>query len=142
MTLGTQIMAGSRRYGGNDTWKSARENLLIWKSAVWAERRICRDKRNCHRSYLPFAEIVKYCFQNTFNDNDCLNCKHNVSLVNEFTQIKKLLCNKIWHYCQPIPLSIITLTILLVWILVVSRSTWLWWIATAKSDRFKLKLSG
>lgn len=63
LSLGTQIMAGSRRYGGNDIWKSARENLLIWKSAVWAERGIYRDKRHCHRSYLPFTEITKNCFQ-------------------------------------------------------------------------------
>lgn len=63
LSLGKQIMAGSRRYGGNDIWKSARENLLIWKSAVWAERGIYRDKRHCHRSYLPFTEIVRYCFQ-------------------------------------------------------------------------------
>lgn len=63
LSLGTQIMAGSRRYGGNDIWKSARENLLIWKSAVWSERGIYRDKRHCHRSYLPFTEIAKNCFQ-------------------------------------------------------------------------------
>lgn len=63
LSLGTQIMAGSRRYGGNDIWKSARENVLIWKSAVWAERGIYRDKRHCHGSYLPFTEIAKNCFQ-------------------------------------------------------------------------------